>query len=541
MPIFQLSKSLMDFENPIRKPRQVIILAPTAQNPDTKDQRPSMMKTKHDQTTMNRFDTISPLDYRYYGDDPSFFDALQPYVSETANIRYLLRVELALVRALVHFGICPASVQFQVEAACKEITAEEVYREEHIVHHNIRAIVNCIRKRIPEENRQYVHLFATSNDIMDTAYALRYKELVRDVLLPRLIAFQNELIALSRAHKDQLQIGRTHGQHAVPTTFGYALSWYVSRLGSRIQAIDIAHRNLRGKLSGAVGAYNALSLQDKAEPTVFESEVLNGLGLNASPTSVSTQLVEPEYLTDLVYAVTSCFSVLANLADDIRNLVRTEIAELTDLYDEHEVGSSTMPHKVNPKNFENVKSMWKEFMPRMMTMFMDQISEHQRDLTNSASLRFLPELFTGFCYAVSRLDAGMKKLFVNKEKMLENFAITKDKIVAEPLYIILAMEKFPDAYDVTMRLSRQSQRDGKNVLDLAEADPVVGPILNSISPEHKAVLKDTSKYIGDAPARVEATCDYWELESERILKRLGAERKDAASRERLDDALAISA
>jgi len=488
---------------------------------------------------INRFDTISPLDYRYYGDDPGFFEALQPYVSETANIRYMLRVELALVRALVHFGICPSSVEFQVEAACKEITAEEVYKEEHKVHHNIRALVNCIRERIPIEHRSYVHLFATSNDIMDTAYSLRYKELTRNVLLPRLIEFERELIFLARKYKDQLQIGRTHGQHAVPTTFGYALSWYVSRLGSRIQAIDSAHKNLRGKLSGAVGAFNALSLQDNADPTIFESEVLNRLGLVASPTSVSTQLVEPEYLTDLVYAVTSCFSVLANFADDIRNLVRTEIGELTDCYEEHQVGSSTMPHKINPKNFENVKSLWKEFMPRMMTMFMDQISEHQRDLTNSASLRFQPELFTGFCYAVSRLSGGMKKISINESRMQENFEMTKDKIVAEPLYIILALQKFPDAYDVTMRLSRQSQREGTNLLDLAEADPILGPILSEISPEHKALLKDSSLYIGDAPGRVDATCDKWELEIDMISNRLKAEQKDAVLREQLDHALAV--
>jgi adenylosuccinate lyase len=153
-----------------------------------------------DNSMMSRFDTISPLDYRYYGDNSEFFEKMRPYVSESANIKYLLRVELSLARALAHFGICPKSVPLEIEKACSKITASDVYAEENVVHHNIRAIVNCIRRNISEESRPYVHLFATSNDIMDTAYALRYKELARDVLLP-------DLIALEKQHLDMLSRG----------------------------------------------------------------------------------------------------------------------------------------------------------------------------------------------------------------------------------------------------------------------------------------------------------------------------------------------
>src|ERR1700761_7322954 len=103
---------------------------------------------------LNRFDAISPLDYRYYGDSPDFFAKLQPYASESANIKYQLRVELALVRALAHFKICPESVPLEVEAASKTITAADVYEKERVVHHNIRALVNCIRERVPETSRQ---------------------------------------------------------------------------------------------------------------------------------------------------------------------------------------------------------------------------------------------------------------------------------------------------------------------------------------------------------------------------------------------------
>ena len=458
---------------------------------------------------MSRFDTVSPLDSRYYTDNQEFFARLHPYVSEAANIRYLLKVEVALIKTLAKWGICDAEVVSEVEEACKKIRPEEVYEEEKRVQHNIRALVNCIRKYIRPESRRFVHLFATSSDIMDTAYALRYKELVRDVLLPGLIDLEEVLIDIARNHSDQVQIGRTHGQHAVPTTFGYAMALFVSRVGSRIEAIDSTHQNLRGKFSGAVGAFNGLGMYVK-DPIEFEGHLLSELGLKPSDTSVSSQIVEPEPITDLVYSVISCFSVLANLADDMRNLIRSEIGEILDKYHDEEVGSSTMPHKMNPKNFENVKSLWKEFMPRMITVFMDQISEHQRDLTNSASSRFLPELFTGFCYAVTRMQDALSKITSDGRKMEANLDLSKDLVVAEPLYILLALQGYPDAYDTIRSLSRKSRDGHSKLIDLVWQDPQLARYLERLPEDQKEILANPALYIGEAPARTIATCKHWE-------------------------------
>jgi adenylosuccinate lyase len=477
---------------------------------------------------MDRFDTISPLDYRYYGDSPEFFARLQPYVSEAAYIQYLLRVEVALARMLARWGLCSEDVANEVEIASHDIPASEVYEEERRVQHNIRALVNCIRKRISAEAKPFVHLFATSADIMDTATALRYKELVRDVLLPYLIELESQLITLAQTYADQPQMGRTHGQHAVPTTFGYAIALYVSRIGSRIQAIDRAHRNLCGKFSGAVGAFNALSLFCADDPAILELELLESLGLRPVEPSVSSQIVEPEPLTDLVYSVISCFSVLANLADDMRNLIRNEIAEVMQKYKDEEVGSSTMPHKMNPKNFENVKSLWKEFMPRMSTVFMDQISEHQRDLTNSASGRFLPELFTGFCYAITRMTSALARIQPNAQQMEKNLDSTKQHIVAEPLYIILAIKGYPDAYDTVMQLSRESRRSGIMLIELAKQAPELKPYFETLEPHFREILEDPAKYTGAAPVRTRAVCDYWGPVCSTLRRTLEAERHEVA-------------
>ena len=330
---------------------------------------------------MNRFDSVSPLDFRYYA-QKEIFEKLQPYLSENAAVKYLARVEAAVAQALAGENICTQEVADQIRTACNEITAEEVYEEEKKLKHNTRALVNCIRKRVPDKAKPFVHLSCTSHDIICTAEALRIKEVLEKVVIPDLIKLEKTLISLALKEKDTPQIGRTHGQHAVPITFGFAIAEYVASLGESIMHIQQAAENLRGKLSGAVGAYNASSLIVH-DPERFEERVLLLLGLR--PATHATQIVAPEFMLHTIHTIISSYGILANLSDDMRHLQRSEISEVAEQFDEHQVGSSTMPHKRNPINFENIKSMWKAMMPRMVTLYMDQISEHQRDLRHSAS------------------------------------------------------------------------------------------------------------------------------------------------------------
>ena len=297
---------------------------------------------------MDLFDNLSPLDYRYVGRDKEAVKLLTPYLSENARIHYQALVEAALVRTLAKQGLCSKEIAREVEQACRRVSAEEVYKEEDKIRHDVRALVNVIRRQVSKEAKPFVHFGATSYDIVDTASALRYQEATRMVLLPSLKSLEKTLIKLALREKDTVQVGRTHGQHAEPITFGFALSEYVSRLGNRIQALEAAKENLCGKFSGAVGAYNASSLFMK-DPVAFERALMKELGLQVG--THSTQIVEPESLLDLMNAVMSCFNVLANLADDLRNLQRSEIAEIAEAFGEKQVGSSTMPHKRNPINF----------------------------------------------------------------------------------------------------------------------------------------------------------------------------------------------
>ncbi|MBI2208936.1 adenylosuccinate lyase [Candidatus Woesearchaeota archaeon] len=458
---------------------------------------------------INIFDTISPLDFRYYGRNDEIFRKLQPYLSENAMIRHMAKVEAALANTLAKKGICSKKTADEVEKACKKVTAEEVYLEEDKLKHNVRALVNCIRNKVSDEAKPYVHFTATSHDMIATADAYRLKEFTNNALLPLLMEFERTLISLSLREKDTLQIGRTHGQHAVPITFGFAMAQYVSRFGSSIIKIKKSGNNLRGKIAGATGSYNASSLFFD-EPEKFEKEVLAEINLKASP--ISTQIPEHEYMVSYINAIMESFGVLANLADDMRHLQRSEIAEVAEVFGERQVGSSTMPQKRNPINFENVKSLWKAFMPRMATLYEDQISEHQRDLTNSASSRFVPEILAAFYIAVSRLDKTMKSLVVDKENIRKNFEMNKGLIVAEPLYILLAAKGHPDAHEAVRLLTLKAQTSKKPLTDIIKNEKLLKPYLKKFTKKQREIISNPEKYTGIASKKTEIVCNYWKKE-----------------------------
>jgi len=456
---------------------------------------------------METFDCVSPLDYRYYGENDRIYKKVHPYLSEEANIRYTLRVEAALTFGLARRKLIPTTIAEEIQDASQLVTPKEVYEEERRIHHYTRAMVNCLRKKVSKNTAPFVHLFATSFDINDTATALRLKDFTKNVILIDLLQLEKILVSFARNTAEVVQIGRTHGQHAVPITFGFAIAEYIDRLGTRIARIQKESGELRGKLSGAVGAYNSFSLIIP-DPEDFEQEVLEDLGLR--PGLHSTQIVEPEYITDLIYAVISCFGVLANLADDMRHLQRTEIDEIRESFENEQVGSSTMPHKRNPWNFEHVKSLWKEFMPRMISVFSNQISEHQRDLTNSASSRFVPEILVGFTDAVDRLISICSKFQINKQNIDKNLHMSSQRFVAEPLYILLSWFRHPDANEKVRTLTLKAEKEGIDLIDCALHEDSLKPYFSQMSEDQINLLKAPTRYIGKAVSKTYEICDFWE-------------------------------
>ncbi len=465
------------------------------------------MTPNSDGSQISIFDCVSPLDFRYYGQDEQLKEQLAPYMSERGRVRSEALVEAAAVQALADLGVCSQQIAQEVREAAERVAPEVVAEEERRIHHNIRALVNVMRAEVSPEARPYIHLCLTSFDVIDTAMAWRFKTVTHKVVIPWLLDLEQVLINLARREKDTLQIGRTHGQHAEPITFGFAVAEYVSRLGGRIEAVRAAADNLRGKVSGAVGAYNASSLL-LDDPQQFEREVLDQLDLAASP--YSTQIVEAEFLTDYIHVLISTFGVLANLADDMRHLQRTEIAEVGEAFESEQVGSSTMPQKRNPWNLENVKSMWKAFAPRMQTVYADQLSEHQRDLTNSASGRFLPEIIVALVCTVKRLHRIMSRLVTDSERMQENFVMTAKMVAAEPAYILLAAAGHPDAHETVRKLTLEAQSTDRSFVELLESSEELAPYLQEFTESQWALLRDSSLYTGIAAPKTVEVCKMWE-------------------------------
>jgi adenylosuccinate lyase len=469
------------------------------------------------------YENLSPLDHRYYSSNRDLFNKISEYLSEKASVKYLVKVESAILKGHIkrEKGGIPYSLEEQIDNLINTVTPDEVYQEEEKTKHNIRALVNVIKKKSPRDISRFVHLGATSVDILDTAFNLRIKDVIHNVILPVLIDVEELLISITENEAATAQVGRTHGQYAIPITFGFAMAEYVSRLGKSIEEILKKSRELRGKLSGAVGAYNAMGLIDD-DPEQFEREVLQSLKLK--PSEYSNQLVEPEYLLRLLLELNTCFGVFANLADDLRNLQRSEIAELQELFSNKQVGSSTMPQKRNPWNSEHVKSLWKTFCPRVITFYMDQISEHQRDLTNSASSRFITEYITGFASAAARLKKILSTLKVDRLQMKKNISLAGDLLLAESAYILLALGGESEGHEVIRTITLKCEEKKTSLLEelknFSSAYSLIKNELKKREIDIDVFFSDPEHYIGKAKLKSERIANSYKNKMQQIKEEL---------------------
>lgn len=418
--------------------------------------------------TRNIFENISCIDHRYSLSEAEVFNGLSKYISEEASIRSCAKCEAALVKSHLKLrGKLTDEIAQSLDKVASKIDPAEVYAEEEKTKHNIRALVNVMKTKVSAEIGPLVHLGATSVDILDTALSCRMRDVTKNVVLPELKKLEKHLCAIADRDSEVPQVGRTHGQHAVPITFGWSIAEFVSRLGKSILRIEELSNQLVGKLAGPVGSYNGPSMIVK-DPEELERVYVEFLGLSAS--EYSNQLVEPEYLLRLILEMNVAFGIIANLADDLRNLQRSEIGEVFEYFASTQVGSSTMPQKRNPWNSEHVKSLWKAMCPRVITFYMDQISEHQRDLTNSASQRFMADYVAGFTMAVARMNSVVSGLQADKETMARNLenagGKVKGGVLAEPAYILLGEAGINDGHEVIRKITLEAEKSGKTFFEV---------------------------------------------------------------------------
>lgn len=418
-------------------------------------------------------------------------------------LHHCVKMELALLRALARRGLLEMDEVEQTETdLLGKLDPAEIVEEENRVRHDLKAVVNVMARHSSDRVAPFIHLGATSYDILSNAHLLRLREGVESIVLPRLTKVLSELVRLSDEHAETPCIGRTHGQYAEPTTFGYTCACFAERLGLTMAALKESLTHLRGKFSGAVGAYVAMGLIFD-DPREIEKEILNEVGL--LPHQTSTQITHPEPALAVLHHLTSCFGVLANMADDLRHLQRSEIAEVAEAFDSaNQVGSSAMPHKRNPITWENVKSLWKTFVPNIFTYYMDQISEHQRDLTNSASARFQPRILLGLAVASDRTSKGLSKLFVDREAMKQRLD-SLGQVVSGPAQVLLSSVGYADAHE---RVRQLTLKDG-SLYDHLQSDPAVAPFWAKLSTRQKEALKTPSGLTLPAARQAQETAQKW--------------------------------
>ena len=448
------------------------------------------------------YNSLDPLDGRYYDAE------IASYLSERSRIAYQAYVEAALAHALAEFGICSPDIASEIEAASAKVTAEAVANAEKTTKHDVKALVNCIKAELSAEAQPYVHFGATSYDVVATALSLQLRAAVNELIIPRLKELEKTLLRLTGDYAETVQIGRTHGQHAVPITFGFAMAEYVSRLGENILALQELSALLKGKFSGAVGAYNALSLFVD-DPLKFEHTVLGYLNLEPAP--YSSQIIPAESYVRLIDELVISAGIMANLSHDMRHLQRSEIAEIREHFDPNQTGSSTMAHKRNPWNFENVISMSKQVTAQIVNANLNLSSEHQRDLTDSASARFYGVTLASVASMAERLNRVMAAIEVDGENMTRNLHMSGGAIAAEPLYLLLEKYGHTAAHEVSKGLAHQALESKRTLYEVVSQDESIRDYFSQFNDSEKQILQEPEKYYtGLAAKKAHAIHDTWQ-------------------------------
>lgn len=455
------------------------------------------------------FSQVSPFAYRYVNTD------LAPFTSEQARILYEGAVEASIALELEAIGECPRRHTNEIIRSCTALKAADVYHLEYgvpgrirAIRHDVRALVQRIKVGISKAARRFVHLLATSCDTLNTADAARTRDATVSVLLPGLKKVESHFIRISRQYADTVQVGRTHLQHASPQTFGNTMTEYVVRLGGEIVKLEKEIQKLNGKFSGPVGTYGPSSLIVR-NPMRFEKRLLAHLGLR--PGRYSTQITMPEAMADVYHRLTLIMGIFADLGDSFRRLQSTEVAEVAQAKST-QGSSSIMAHKSNPISFENVKSLDKAMVGRMIGVYLDLISDHQRDLTNSASGRFHIEILEFIAAAIKVLNRVLPKLVVDEAQMMRNLNLTGDLIISDPLNTLLTYYGMPNAHRFVSRLCDESVQTKTRVWEIMKLDAhaVVWPYLKRMTQKQLQVLRHPRLYIGLAAKRTRKEADFWE-------------------------------
>jgi len=437
---------------------------------------------------------ILPIDTGRYGSAE-----MRRIFDEENRLQKMLDVEAALAWAHGEVGNIPKEDAKKIveKASTKYVKLSRVKEIENEIRHDVMALVRALAEACGTSG-EYVHLGATSSDMLDTATALQLKEAV-DLIEERLNELQSVLLSRTEKHKATIMMGRSHGQHALPTTFGFKSAVWTREVSRHIQRLrDCKERLLAGKISGAVGTQAGLG------PKALEIQelVMERLGINAA--DISTQIVQRDRYAELTCILAILASTLDNIASEIRELQRPEIAEAFEAFEQKkQVGSSTMPHKRNPMISERICGLAKMLRSLVSPALENIPTWHERDLTQSSCERFvIPEECILIDYMLILMIRVLKGLEVDETRMRKNMEITQGRMMSEAVMLALAKKGLgrQKAHELTRELaikSHNEQRDFKSVLS---EDSTVKKLLNKKEIDE---VMDPRNYLGTATKQIQ--------------------------------------
>ncbi len=386
-----------------------------------------------------------------------------------------LDTEIAVCDGLEHFGQIPAGTTQKIKDGATFDLARMAELEKE-TRHDVMAFVKNVAENLGEEGR-YVHYGVTSYDIVDTALALLLKDAAAQII-DRAKALREVIRTRAREHKDTIMIGRTHGIHAEPITFGFKLATWLDEMNHNIVRLENAQKSVAvGKISGAVGTHANIS------PEV-EAYVLEGLGLGVAP--ISTQIIARDRHAELMSALAITASSLERFATEIRNLARTEIREVQEYFAQGQKGSSAMPHKRNPWNCETVSGLARIVRGNLGALLESMATWHERDLTNSSVERIvLPDTTILVDWMLWKFANILETLIVYPENMQRNLKLMGDLVCSEQIMLSLIATGLSreEAYGVAQRNGAKAWA-GEDFRTCIENDPIVQERLSKQEVEH---------------------------------------------------------
>jgi len=428
--------------------------------------------------------------------------SLEPMASLFADdARYgrWLEVEILAVEAWAELGVIPRADAVAIrERAGFDVAAIEA--REAITEHDVAAFVDVVQERVGPPAGTWVHYGLTSSDVVDTALSMALVE-ATDLLLDAAAELEAAIVARAREFADTPMVGRTHGIHAEPTTFGAKLAlWALQVRRDRERVLNARARIAVGKLSGAVGTYSNI------DPAV-EAYVCERLGLEAVP---ATQVIARDRHAELLYACASVGASIETFATEIRHLQRTEVREVEEPFRAGaQKGSSAMPHKRNPVKSEQLSGLARVLRGNLTAGMENVALWHERDISHSSVERIvLPDSCLLAYYLLVKFRSIVEGMVAYPERMIENLDGSYGLVFSQPVLLALveAGRTRDDAYRMVQRNAMATWEQRRPFLDVLRSDPEV---LETLGEERLAVCFDLKSALGNADHAVRALDAPW--------------------------------